>query len=233
MCVIVWVCVKLDTHKVNKRNQTTLLSLQLPIPWFRFWSWPILNLRSWTSSIQSLLSLDCERERERERDIENQLAVVSCQLAVTSWQTPLATRQLPVANWQLLCFVNRLRHFCLPYALRDDLVDKARSSDKQDCCGWSAGMGDGSLTKDITMWPRQIVYSLSVCSFAARAINSEPESKSKLHLNWARISDELALFLHPTTFGGFCGVRLASFDCQLRTTKMYSHSHIYTTTQSA
>lgn len=58
---------------------------------------------------------------------------------LTSGQScPVAHCQLPVLSWQpLLCFVNRLRHFCLPYALRDDLLDKASSSDKQDCFGLS------------------------------------------------------------------------------------------------
>lgn len=66
-------------------------------------------------------------------------------MARVAQSCPVGHCQLPVLSWQpLLCFVNRLRHFCLPYALRDDLLDKASSSDKQDCFGLS-GVAHGEM----------------------------------------------------------------------------------------
>lgn len=174
----VCLCVSSWTHiKSTRKIKQLWLSLQLVVP---------------CSSGPTGLNTICVAQFYSE--LSGQLPVVCCPLPVATDQSPVSHCQLPVLSWQpLLCFVNRLRHFCLPYALRDDLLDKASSSDKQDCFGLS-GVGSKRMANEneqaededvrwgwlkgawqvvVAMWPSQIVYRLSVCSFVARAINSD------------------------------------------------------------
>lgn len=99
------------------------------------------------------------------------------------------------------------------------------------------------------MWPSQIVYSLCVCSFVARAINSN-HTQGQVGVGFlggagaaspepgktARPTDELALFFQPTEFAASLSLSLvASFGWQLRRhgrltpgrpNKSHSHSQL-------
>jgi len=207
----VWVCVKLDSHKVNKkRNQTTLLSLQLPIPWS--WPWPWSWPPPWFFSYPQSPQQDEYYAEFIVSRLWERKSVASCQMAVTSCQ-------LPVANWQLLCFVNRLRHFCLPYVLRDDLLDKARGSDKQECCEWKGG----KVARGLTNW-RQVLSSkmlpcglgrLSAVSGFLFICRTRHKLRPRVNVGAGdRVPPELwrstlmswLCFCIPSKFAGFCGL---------------------------
>lgn len=144
-------CVKLDSHKVNKKNQTTLLSLLLTIPPVRL-PYARTPIQHYTEFIVGLA---------------------------------VRVKQLPVANWQLLCFVNRLRHFCLPYALRDDLLDKAQTSKL-------------SWLEDVAMWPRQIVCILGILFICRTRHKLRPHHyRTRLHLSWRQTLMSWLCFCSP------------------------------------